>query len=147
MPTISRARLIPDAKAERRPSFRLRRISTRLTGRGFLCAILADSQTNARVGPTSSPKILPTLSRRAASARSRPQTAPDGSPSYGRPSPAPPPSSRPGYAPGNGGSDRELPYNQFHHAGRGPADRMGEECAPTPRPGNQDPTPLRRPPP
>ena len=31
--------------------------------------------------------------------------------------------------PGKRGSSRELPYNWVPHAGRGPADRMGEKCA------------------
>ena len=50
----------------------------------------------------------------------------------------------PDLAPGNGGSDRELPHIPLHHAGRGPADRTGGECAPG------EPStirPLRRPPP
>ena len=72
-------------------------------GRGFLCAILADPQTNARAGRNPSLKILPTLPHDA-SARSRPTTAPDASPSCARPSPTRRRRSRPGYAPGNGGA-------------------------------------------
>jgi hypothetical protein len=44
-------------------------------GRGFLCAILADPQTNARAGRNPSLKIPPTIPH--AAARSRPTTAPD----------------------------------------------------------------------
>ena len=66
-------------------------------GRGFLCVILADPQTNARAGRNPSLKILPqtrstwsvgALPCPDASARSRPTTVPDASPSCGRPSPA-----------------------------------------------------------
>ena len=96
-------------------------------GRGFLCAILADPQTNARAGRNPSLKILPTLPH--ASARSRPQTAPDASPSCGWPSPTRRRRSRSGFAPGNGGSGRELPHLQAPDTGRGPADRTEGECA------------------
>ena len=60
-------------------------------------------------------------------------------------------------APGNRGSSRELPYNPVLHAGRGPADRTGGECAPgdpvprraspsPPSPTTSPPTPGSRPP-
>ena len=47
---------------------------------------------------------------------------------------------------GERGSSRELPDNPVLHTGRDPADRTGIQCAPTPRPGSQDPVPpVRRP--
>ena len=55
---------------------------------------------SARSHRTTAPDGSPSCGR-----PSRPTTAPDASPSCGRPSPAPPRRSRPGYAPGNGGSD------------------------------------------
>ena len=103
-----------------------------------MCAILADPQTNARAGRNPPLKILPqtrstwsvALPCPDAAARSRPTTTPDASPRCARPSPTLRRRSRPGYAPENRGSDRELLHNPRHHAGRGPADRTREECAP-----------------
>ena len=133
------ARLIHDAKAWTPYQAPAEAKSTPGSpGRGFLCAILADPQTNARAGRNPSLKILPqtrstwsvvALPCPDAASRSRPTTAPDASPSCARPSPAPPRRSKPDYTPGNGGSDRELLHNLFHHAGRGPADRTGGVCA------------------
>ena len=82
------------------------------------------------------PTLRPARARRP---RPTPRRAADG-PRRRRPD-VPGPDS----TPGNGGSDRELPHNPVHHAGRGPADRTGGECAP----GDPIPHqyPLRRHPP
>ena len=132
------------AKAERLPSYPAEAKSTPGSpGRGFLCAILADPQTNARAGRNPSLKILPRqLSRptlrpaRARRPRPPPRRAAHG-PRRRRPDVPGPVTRR-----GTGGASRELPHLQVPDAGRGPADRTGGGCAPE--------TPdrwLRRPPP
>ena len=108
-------------------------------GRGFLCAILADPQTNARAGRNPSLKILPQTRStwsvvappvptlrpaRARRPRPTPRRAVDGPRRRGADVPGP-------VAPGNGGSRRrELSHLQVPDAGRGPADRTGGGCAP-----------------
>jgi hypothetical protein len=104
-------------------TYRPRRISTRLTGRGSLCAILADPQTNARAGRNPSLKILPTIPH--ASDRSRRTTAPDGSPSCGRPWPAQPRSSRPSSDAARRGAGHDRHHYPARVTGRHPADRQG----------------------
>ena len=122
-------------------------------GRGFLCAILADPQTNARAGRNPSLKILPDSSPHA-SARSRPTTAPAASPSCGRPSPTPPRRSRPGSMPlvsitnyrrrGTGGATVNSPTFRYPMPAADPRTGRGEGAPPETR--YQHRWPLRRPP-
>ncbi len=66
-----------DAKAEGGPSYRPRRIQTHCYGEGVLtCTILTNPRPNARAAPIPSPKFLPPLLQRHASARSRLKTVP-----------------------------------------------------------------------